>query len=235
MLANIFETNRFVHFQKCCRTSACNAPPSKIDAEQALKSKSRGKCATPRAPAGFAGWFLYALVPCARVVPAHSRVVRTTWPKSMWSKRRRRVCRRIHFRTRLNASRYWSKAPATWLCEFVWRNCCSTMFFCRFGLNSRFNTEFPSALAGKLAPEEYMDTILRINSVLRKTMPMNVRWLFCGCAFCCCTLGCSLWPVVCLNKRVSLISFVTFFYSAFRRSMPSKKRSIMKMHTCTTN
>uniref|UniRef100_A0A914UNB0 Golgin subfamily A member 7/ERF4 domain-containing protein n=1 Tax=Plectus sambesii TaxID=2011161 RepID=A0A914UNB0_9BILA len=70
-----------------------------------------------------------------------------------------------------------------------------------FGLNSRFDTEFPSSLTGKLAPEEFADTLGRVNSVLRKTMPVNARWLFCGCLFCCCTLGCSLWPVVCLSKR----------------------------------
>ena len=45
----------------------------------------------------------------------------------------------------------------------------------------------------------------RINSALRKTLPMNVKWLFCGCICCCCTLGCSLWPVICLSKRVSML------------------------------
>ena len=39
---------------------------------------------------------------------------------------------------------------------------------------------------------------------LRKTLPVNVRWLFCGCLCCCCTLGCSMWPVICLSKRVSI-------------------------------
>uniref|UniRef100_A0A1I7ZC76 Erf4 domain-containing protein n=1 Tax=Steinernema glaseri TaxID=37863 RepID=A0A1I7ZC76_9BILA len=70
-----------------------------------------------------------------------------------------------------------------------------------FGLNSRFDTEFPSVLKGKLAPEELSDTIRRVNTVLNRTMPNNIKWLFCGLFFCCCTLGCSLWPVVCLNKR----------------------------------
>ncbi|VDM94053.1 unnamed protein product [Onchocerca ochengi] len=41
----------------------------------------------------------------------------------------------------------------------------------------------------------------RINGVLAKSMSGNVRWLICGLLFCCCTVGCSLWPVVCLNKR----------------------------------
>lgn len=70
-----------------------------------------------------------------------------------------------------------------------------------FGLSNRFDAEFPSSLAGKVAPEEFKETVLRINGVLRKALPVNVKWLFCGCICCCCTLGCSLWPVVCLNKR----------------------------------
>ena len=55
----------------------------------------------------------------------------------------------------------------------------------------------------QVAPEEYKATVTRVNRVLSKTMPVNVRWLLCGCLCCCCTLGMSLWPVVCLNKRVS--------------------------------
>jgi len=70
-----------------------------------------------------------------------------------------------------------------------------------FGLSNRFDTEFPSSLTGRVAPEEFKATIGRINAVLRKTLPVNVKWLFCGCLCCCCTLGCSLWPVVCLSKR----------------------------------
>ncbi|RVE44865.1 hypothetical protein evm_010465 [Chilo suppressalis] len=71
----------------------------------------------------------------------------------------------------------------------------------RFGLSNRFNTEFPSGLQSRVAPEEYQATVARINSVLKKTLPVNVKWLFCGCVCCCCTLGCSLWPVICLSKR----------------------------------
>lgn len=70
-----------------------------------------------------------------------------------------------------------------------------------FGLSSRFDSEFPSALTGKLAPEELQETMQRINFVLQRTMHTHVRWLLCGLLFCCCTLGCSLWPVVCLSKR----------------------------------
>jgi len=53
----------------------------------------------------------------------------------------------------------------------------------------------------QVAPEEYKATVTRVNRVLSKTMPVNVRWLLCGCICCCCTLGMSMWPVVCLNKR----------------------------------
>ncbi|CAH1636044.1 unnamed protein product [Spodoptera littoralis] len=70
-----------------------------------------------------------------------------------------------------------------------------------FGLSNRFNGEFPSGLQSRVAPEEYQATVARINSVLKKTLPVNVKWLFCGCVCCCCTLGCSLWPVICLSKR----------------------------------
>lgn len=70
-----------------------------------------------------------------------------------------------------------------------------------FGLSNRFDTEFPSGLAAKVAPEEYKATISRLNSMLKKALPVNIKWLFCGCICCCCTLGCSMWPVVCLSKR----------------------------------
>lgn len=61
----------------------------------------------------------------------------------------------------------------------------------------------------QVAPEEYKATILRINSVLKKSLPVNVKWLFCGCICCCCTLGCSLWPVVCLSKRVGVFCVIS--------------------------
>ncbi|KAF7384809.1 hypothetical protein HZH68_014421 [Vespula germanica] len=70
-----------------------------------------------------------------------------------------------------------------------------------FGLSNRFESEFPSGLVSRVAPEEFKATVMRINSVLKKTLPVNVKWLFCGCVCCCCTLGCSLWPVICLSKR----------------------------------
>ncbi|XP_077589587.1 cysteine-rich hydrophobic domain-containing protein 1 isoform X2 [Stigmatopora nigra] len=73
--------------------------------------------------------------------------------------------------------------------------------FLRFGLSNRFDTEFPSILTGKVAPEEFRTSVGRVNACLRKNVPVNVKWLLCGCLCCCCTAGFSLWPVVCLNKR----------------------------------
>lgn len=59
----------------------------------------------------------------------------------------------------------------------------------------------PGTSPWKVAPEEFKTSISRVNTCLRKNLPVNVKWLICGCLCCCCTLGCSLWPVVCLNKR----------------------------------
>nr|XP_006113543.2 cysteine-rich hydrophobic domain-containing protein 2 [Pelodiscus sinensis] len=73
--------------------------------------------------------------------------------------------------------------------------------FWRFGLSNKFEAEFPSSLTGKVAPEEFKASISRVNSCLKKNLPVNVRWLLCGCLCCCCTLGCSMWPVICLSKR----------------------------------
>uniref|UniRef100_A0A3B4YNS6 Cysteine-rich hydrophobic domain 2 n=1 Tax=Seriola lalandi dorsalis TaxID=1841481 RepID=A0A3B4YNS6_SERLL len=44
-----------------------------------------------------------------------------------------------------------------------------------FGLSNKFESEFPSALTGKVAPEEFKASINRVNSCLRKTLPVNVR------------------------------------------------------------
>ncbi|KRY75189.1 Cysteine-rich hydrophobic domain 2 protein [Trichinella pseudospiralis] len=73
-----------------------------------------------------------------------------------------------------------------------------------FGLSSRFDSVFPPKLVGKVAPEEFNATICRINRVLQKSISVNVRWLLFGCICCCCTLSCSLWPVVCLSRRLGL-------------------------------
>ena len=52
-------------------------------------------------------------------------------------------------------------------------------------------------------------TVTRVNVTLRKALPVNVRWLLFGCLCCCCTLGCSMWPVVCLSKRVRDLVMIT--------------------------
>ncbi|XP_031221946.1 cysteine-rich hydrophobic domain-containing protein 1 isoform X2 [Mastomys coucha] len=94
-----------------------------------------------------------------------------------------------------------------------------------FGLSNKFDTEFPSVLTGKVAPEEFKTSIGRVNSCLKKALPVNVKWLLCGCLCCCCTLGCSLWPVICLNKRV-----YTFGSEAKQDQQSSKtRRSIQKL------
>ncbi|XP_048948922.1 cysteine-rich hydrophobic domain-containing protein 2 isoform X2 [Canis lupus baileyi] len=75
-----------------------------------------------------------------------------------------------------------------------------------FGLSNKFESEFPSSLTGKVAPEEFKASINRVNSCLKKNLPVNVRWLLCGCLCCCCTLGCSMWPVICLSKRILFLT-----------------------------
>lgn len=72
-------------------------------------------------------------------------------------------------------------------------------------MSNKFDTDFPSGLTGKLAPEEFESTLMRINKVLGRSLPMNLRWLLCGCICCCCTMGMSMWPVVFLNKRVNIL------------------------------
>ncbi|KAF7247984.1 hypothetical protein EG68_11045 [Paragonimus skrjabini miyazakii] len=70
-----------------------------------------------------------------------------------------------------------------------------------FGMNNKFKDEFPNELHGKLAPEEFQETMRRINRRLENSLPTHVRWLFCGLLCCCCTAGCSLWPVIHLSRR----------------------------------
>jgi len=69
------------------------------------------------------------------------------------------------------------------------------------GLSSRFGTEFPSQLTGKLAPEELEETLRRVNFAISRTMNGHGRWLLCGLFFCCCTCGCSLLPTYYLSNR----------------------------------
>ncbi|KPP70631.1 cysteine-rich hydrophobic domain 1 protein-like, partial [Scleropages formosus] len=104
-----------------------------------------------------------------------------------------------------------------------------------FGLSNKFDSEFPSVLTGKcfflssfailapwrsqVAPEEFKTSMGRVNTCLKKNLPINVKWLLCGCLCCCCTVGCSLWPVICLNKRVSLPQCLIYLNLRTRRSI----------------
>jgi hypothetical protein len=73
-----------------------------------------------------------------------------------------------------------------------------------FGLHNRFKSDFPPTLLARVAPEEFKLTIEKVNSVLRKSLPLQLKWIIFGCLCCCCTLGCSFWPVVCLSKKTKL-------------------------------
>jgi hypothetical protein len=73
-----------------------------------------------------------------------------------------------------------------------------------FGVSNRFNEQFPSQLNAKLAPEEFRDTIKQINNILSKELSNSFKWLVFGSIFCCCTLGCSLLPVIFMNKKAKL-------------------------------
>ncbi|KAI1238303.1 hypothetical protein IHE44_0013024 [Lamprotornis superbus] len=44
-----------------------------------------------------------------------------------------------------------------------------------FGLSNKFEAEFPSSLTGKVAPEEFKASISRVNSCLKKNLPVNTR------------------------------------------------------------
>jgi hypothetical protein len=73
-----------------------------------------------------------------------------------------------------------------------------------FGLCNKFDEKFPSQLTAKLAPEEFHDTIAHINSVLSRELAYSFKWLIFGSLFCCCTVGCSLLPVIFMNKKARL-------------------------------
>ncbi|KAL5288964.1 CHIC2 family protein [Megaselia abdita] len=106
-----------------------------------------------------------------------------------------------------------------------------------FGLSNRFTSEFPNELISKIAPEEFKSTISRVNSILSKTVPINAKWLICGCFCCFCTLGCSFFPVVCLNKRVRLFSKpnIFFYILDFRQGCHWKNCWSGKTNNCIIN
>ncbi len=74
-----------------------------------------------------------------------------------------------------------------------------------FGIFNRFSVDFPSKLSAKLAPEEYHDSINKINKILKKELSHNLKWFLFGSICCCCTLGCSLIPVIYMNKKAKLL------------------------------
>ena len=73
-----------------------------------------------------------------------------------------------------------------------------------FGIFNRFSKDFPTKLAAKLAPEEYRDTITKVNIILKKELSNSLKWLIFGSICCCCTFGCSLIPVFYINKKAKL-------------------------------
>ena len=84
------------------------------------------------------------------------------------------------------------------------------------GLSSRFGTEFPSQLTGKLAPEELEETLRRVNFAISRTMNGHGRWLLCGLFFCCCTCGCSLLPTYYLSNRVRYFISIPMLHVTFQ-------------------
>ena len=54
-----------------------------------------------------------------------------------------------------------------------------------FGLNCKYENEFPTQLLGRLAPEEFARMIARINQILKRSIPQQVKllwaknWLIC--------------------------------------------------------
>lgn len=45
-----------------------------------------------------------------------------------------------------------------------------------FALNNRFDEEYPQALHYKVSRDEYRETIKRVNTILRKNVPINFKW-----------------------------------------------------------
>lgn len=85
-----------------------------------------------------------------------------------------------------------------------------------FGMSRRFNKEFPQALTGKLSPDEYAETIARLNAILEKQVNLGIKWLMFGCLCCCCTVGCSLWPAICLKQTTKKTLEKTIDYENVR-------------------
>jgi len=73
-----------------------------------------------------------------------------------------------------------------------------------FGLNCKYESEFPGALLGRLAPEEFARMIARINQILKRSIPQQLKLLMIGFGLCMCSFGFSMIPVVCFSKRTRL-------------------------------
>ena len=46
-----------------------------------------------------------------------------------------------------------------------------------FALNNKFDEEYPAALTHKVSRDEFHETIRRVNTILRKNVPNNFKWL----------------------------------------------------------
>lgn len=69
-----------------------------------------------------------------------------------------------------------------------------------FGLNNYFSLQMPNRLISRLAAEEYLSTVMKINKVLRKRLQLQKKLLI-GCIFSCCTLGLSIIPALIYHKK----------------------------------
>ncbi|KAL3282957.1 hypothetical protein HHI36_006115 [Cryptolaemus montrouzieri] len=73
-----------------------------------------------------------------------------------------------------------------------------------FGLSNKFSPDLPGRLLSRVAPEEYKETIEKVNYVLDRKVSRNFKWFLCGCVFVCCTCGVSLWPSIHMSKHTKL-------------------------------
>lgn len=70
-----------------------------------------------------------------------------------------------------------------------------------FGLCNKYNTSYPSQLTAKVAPEEFAETINKINKELRKNIDFTWKALILGCLCCCCSCGMTMIPPLILNNK----------------------------------
>lgn len=70
-----------------------------------------------------------------------------------------------------------------------------------FGLSNKFNLEMPNKLLSVIAPDEYRNTIRKINRILKYRISLNFKIFLCSCLCCCCTCGLSLFPSIIMNNH----------------------------------